>query len=152
MKKILAKYLGGQKYQYLWEVKLFSMFQEKDIKDFKMLFCKTIGTPKAAICLPQFPLNSSEEIIDFIKEINNTEKQACLVIAHVDYNPANLQALYILDCENGKEKECFQSVFNRWSQCSELYFVAISTDDIINYIIPVKKSSHLFSKITSVFR
>lgn len=154
MKELLAKYLKIQKYQYLWEVKFFSMFQEKDVENFKNLLKIVVGTPKAAICLPQFKsnLSSDKEIVAFIKEINKSENQTCLVVAHVNYNPADLQAFYVLDCKEGEENECFQSIFNLWNKCSELYFAAINTNDIIKYVIPTKKSNHLFSKITSIFK
>ncbi len=146
---ILEEYLLKQRYPYLWEITLYSMLKKDDQLKFVTFIRKAIGQPRAAICLPEHAdrlKKDPEEIINFIKRIKVDDNQVCVVVAHADYNPANLQALYVLDCINGEEKECFDSVFKHWKDCSELFFFAMDVDSVMAEIIarnkkPEKKSS-----------
>jgi len=140
MKKLLnlmlVKYLGKQIYPYLWEIKLLSMIKKEDSDEFNKFCRKALNFPKAAICMPQHPFKKSdEEIIDYIKKIRQNENRVCMVVAHANYNPIDLQALYVLDCEEGREAECFHSVFELWRQCSELYFLEMDVHCVIRKII-----------------
>lgn len=152
LKSSLLKYLEKQRYPYLWEITLFSMLKKVDQEKFVTFVKKAIGMPKAAICLPQHDSTLRKgdmEIIDFIKRIQKNDKQVCVVVAHADYNPANLQALYVLDCEEGAEAKCFDSVFELWSHCSELFFLAMSIDSVIEEIVVCnKKPEQNFFKST----
>lgn len=155
MKKLLSstltKYLSKQRYQYLWEIKLLSMINTEQAKEFRGFCMKFIELPKGAICLPQHPFKkSNKEITDFIKEIQQNDMQVCIVVAHVHYNPLDLQAIYLLDCEEGKEEECFQSILKRWKECSELYFFKMDVYNVIKSIIKLQPKPNKWKLINRV--
>ncbi len=88
------------------------------------------------ICSPKCQLKKSDqEIISFIKEITKGDDHACVVVAHADYNPLDLKALYVLDCEVGDEEKCFASVLKLWSECRELFFLKMKIDDVMEKVI-----------------
>ncbi|HRH30788.1 MAG TPA: hypothetical protein PK886_01830 [Candidatus Paceibacterota bacterium] len=129
LKLKLSEKLKKQQYPNMWEIKLFSMLNEVDKNKFITFVNACESTPMAAITTPQHSAlkKTDEQIIDFMTKLNQVSGYACVVIAHAHYNPANLQAVYVLEYKNGEEKECFEGVREHWKKCSELYFIQAGT-------------------------
>jgi len=138
--KILAtlkECLGEQAYPHLWEVALFSMLDGNSKNEF-VNFVRNgcLEQPMAVITVPQHVMfkKSDEDIINFITTVQKNDDQLTIVIAHADYNPANLQAVYILDCNSGEEEKCYREVADLWAECSELYFCQMEAGFVMDFI------------------